>query len=180
MNILYLDLVLFKEIVFPYVAGRYGRIEEVPNYLDDTEGIAQLEGVIERSKIDVFYPGVLEKTTQILIEINKGHFFGNGNKRLALVTSVMFLFLNDKDFKDESEEFYKAVLCELFPEFKDFCDFPDFSATEYATYNLSIIIADSGKLGIEHQDLKDRVLKFFAQVTEEIPDGERDYKPHWM
>ena len=149
--------------VFSFVAQRYGRQEEVPVYRDSADGIAKLLGVLERAQMDAYYPTLLDKATHLLLSINKGHFFSNGNKRLALVVTTTFLTLNDKHLEENSKDSYKALLAELFPEHTECMDFPDFTATDFATYNLSIIIADSGTYGIAYDVLKVRVHSFLAR-----------------
>ena len=154
--------------IFSFVAERYGRQEEVPIlYRDNSTGIAELLGVLERSRMDTFYPNLLEKATHLLISINKGHFFSNGNKRLALVVTTTFLTLNGKHLKENSKESYKTLLASLFPEHTECTDFPEFTATDFATYNLSIIIADSGTYNLEYEILKKRVRKFLSQSVED-------------
>lgn len=152
--------------IFLFVAQRYGRQEEVPAYRSDVDGLAQLLGVLERTRMDVFYPKLLDKAVHLLIGINKGHFFTNGNKRLALVTTTAFLTLNGKHLKETSKDDYKKLLSDLFPEHTDWTDFPEFTATDFGTYNLSVIIADSGTKGIEHEVLKNRVQIFFSGSVE--------------
>ena len=152
--------------LFVYLAERYARIEEVPSYQDETIGFGKLLGVLEGVRMDTYYPDTLDKAGYLLIQINKGHFFSNGNKRLALVVATVFLDLNGKRLKSLSKEEYQALLGRLFPEYKDWSDFPEFSSTDFATYHLSIIIADSGTFNIDHDDLKARVKAFFAEATE--------------
>lgn len=150
--------------IFAFVAERYGRQEEVPVYRDNREGIAKLLGVLERARMDTYYPNLLDKATHLLIDINKGHFFSNGNKRLALVVTTTFLTINSKPLEKSSKESYKALLFSLFPEHKECADFPEFTATDFATYNLSIIIADSGTHNLEYEILKTRVREFLSQA----------------
>lgn len=162
----YLDKKDLIEIIFPYVSTRYGRIEEVPDYENDREGMSQLLGVLERVQNDTYYPSVLDKTTYLITTINKGHFFANGNKRLALVITVAFLILNEKDLKLDSKEFYASLLSEIFPEEQEeWKDFPEFSSTDFATYNLLIEIAKSAEFGVDHDELKKRVYLFFKRIV---------------
>jgi death-on-curing family protein len=149
--------------IFKFVAERYGRQEEVPNYRDNLQGVEKLLGVLERARMDRYYPTLLEKATHLLLSINKGHFFSNGNKRLALVTTTTFLTINEKHLKEDSKEFYKTLLKSQFPEHTECKDFPDFTSTDFATYNLSIVIADSGSYAIEYELLKERVYNFLSQ-----------------
>ena len=152
--------------LFVYLAERYARIEEVPSYLDETMGYEKLVGVLERVRMDVYYPDTLDKAAYLLIQINKGRFFSNGNKRLALVVATVFLDLNGKRLKSLSKEGYRTLLEKLFPEYKDWSDYPEFSSTDFATYHLSIMIADSGTFNIDHDDLKVRIKTFFVEATE--------------
>ncbi len=152
--------------LFSYLAERYARIEEVPSYEEETIGFEKLLGVLERVRMDAFYPETLDKAGYLLIQINKGHFFSNGNKRLALVLATAFLDLNGKRLKNLSKEEYRILLEGLFPEYKDWSDFADFSSTDFATYHLSIMIADSGTFNIEHDNLKVRIKTFFTKATE--------------
>ena len=152
--------------LFAYLEKRYARIEEVPDYKGEAAGYEKLLGVLERVQMDLYYPALLDKAAYLLIAINKGHFFSNGNKRLALVVSTVFLDLNKKQLKANSKEDYKLLLGRLFPEYQRWSDFTEFTATDFATYHLSIIIAESGALAIEHDDLKSRVKEFFVAATE--------------
>src|SRR3989344_3621271 len=137
--------------IFAFVAERYSRQEEVPIYRDNREGIAKLLGVLERARMDAYYPNLLDKATHLLIEINEGHFFSNGNKRLALVATTTFLIINGRRLEERPKESYKMLLSSLFPEHRERTDFPEFTATDFATYNLSIIIADSGTYNLEYE-----------------------------
>lgn len=149
--------------IFSFVAERYGRQEEVPVYRDNLDGIAKLLGVLERARMDLYYPTLLDKATHLLLSINKGHFFSNGNKRLALVVTTTFLTVNGKHLKEGSKELYRKLLASLFPEHTECSDFPEFTPTDFATYNLSIIIADSGTYNIEYDFLKERTRTFLSQ-----------------
>lgn len=123
----------------------------------------QLLGVLERARMDAYYPTLLDKATHVLLSINKGHFFSNGNKRLALVATTAFLGINGADLQQRSKAEYRALLESLFPEHAEHADFPIFTSTDFATYNLSIIIAESGTYGIEYDELKKRVSAFLTQ-----------------
>ena len=133
----------------------------------------QIEGCLERVKWD-YVQGIIPKATQLFICMNKGHYFGNGNKRLALVTLLSFLLENGYGLRgnlDEGE--FAEQLEKLFPDFEDFEDEDDFTSTEFAYYNLTIIVADSGKYNYSHDELKEKVRKFLEYSTitpEEIED----------
>lgn len=151
--------------VFEFVSTRYSQVEEVPQYREERR-FDEFCGVLRQAKSDTYYPTVLEKAVYLLVGINKGHFFSNGNKRLALVVTTLFLAINDLQLKKESKEWYRTLLENLFPEYTQWEDFSDFTPTDYATYNLSIMIADSGVYNISHDQLKERVHSFFDQSLE--------------
>jgi prophage maintenance system killer protein len=152
--------------VFAYIAKHYSRIEEVPDYISEKTGIEKLCGVLEHAYSDIYYPTVLDKAVHLLVQINKGHFFSNGNKRLALVVTTTFLGRNGFHIKSLEKTDFKDILSNLFPEHTDWKDYSDFTATDFATYHMSIIIAESGMYNIEFDVLKLRVKDFLSIAME--------------
>ncbi len=157
------------QAIFDFIEARYSQREEVPMYKDEP-GLPKLHSTLERVKDDTYYPDVIDKAVYLFININKGHFFSNGNKRLSIVVLVLFLVINDLLFKSESKEWYKTKLTELFPECESiaFDDFPEFSAIDFCAYHLAIRTAASGEFGINHQDLKDRIRDFLKESTYKV------------
>lgn len=153
--------------IFSFVSERYAKIEEVPAYEYET-GYEKFCSVLKQVHEDVYYPTIIDKAAYLLIGINKGHFFSNGNKRLALVITIFFLGINDLGLKLLSKTEYRQLLEELFPEYMQWEDFGDFTATDFATYNLSIMIADSGTYGISHDQLKGRIVHFLESAVTNI------------
>ena len=155
------------ELIFNLIVKHYSDREDVPNYLNEQEGIKNLLGVFERVHMD-FYPSLIDKAVCLFVQINKGHFFSNGNKRLALVTAIGFLNINDKKVANLSREKFKEILLSLFPKCEDTLeDQKDFSPEEYALYNLSVIVADSYRHISEKEGfevLKQKVANFFNEV----------------
>jgi len=141
--IIYLDSDYIENTVAPIIFEHLNRTNDpVANYLDETNGFDKLISCLEIIKMN-YYPSFLDKATYLYIQINKGHFFSNGNKRLALVTLAAFIFENGYKFKLYSKEKYKNKMEELFPDYLKYTDYTDFKSYEYAFYNLSIIVADS-------------------------------------
>jgi len=153
-------------LIFDLVEKHYARKEEVPDYKHEQAGVDKLLGVFEGVK-SAFYPSLEEKASYLILQINKGHFFSNGNKRLALVAAMGFLVINDKILSELSKEKYRAMLEALFPLYNAYEDQADFSPDEYALYNLSIIIADSHRYieggANDYDGLKSKVVDFFRQ-----------------
>ncbi len=152
---------------FDEIEAHYARHEEVPRYKNETPGMEKLLGVLEKAQMDVFYPSLLDKATYLFVVINKGHFFSNGNKRLALVIALGFLALNEKRLRSFSRKKYKEKLEELFGEIH-LEEYPEFTPEEFALYHLPLIVAESHKyVGDNFDALKQKVRDFFAFAVEE-------------
>lgn len=164
-------MIYFREadlgFLFHLVAKHYARQEEVPDYTAERLGVDKLIGILNGVREDSYYPDVIQKAAYLLLQINKGHFFSNGNKRLALVTSVGFLAINDMALDPHrSKDVYHQQIQTLFPEFAAWEDQNNFSSEEFALYNISIIIADSQKyiFGDDpFNELKLRVTRFLSE-----------------
>lgn len=156
---------------FDLVKKHYTRHEEVPHYTRETSGMGKLLGVLEKVRIDLYYPTLFDKATYLLVAINKGHFFSNGNKRLALVIALDFLILNGarvQDLSGDRFEGYKRKLSEIFGNVQ-FEEYPEFTPEEFALYHLSLIVAESHRyVGNDFDALKQKVNDFFVfSFTEE-------------
>lgn len=53
-----------------------------------------LESAIEHIKNDDYYPNFEDKLTHLFWSLNKNHIFLDGNKRIAVTVSAMFLLKN--------------------------------------------------------------------------------------
>lgn len=157
------------DLVFNIIAQHYTSKEEIPDYWGEQEGIERLLGVFERVRME-HYQSLIDKVVYLFIQINKGHFFSNGNKRLSLVSAIGFLIFNDRKINDAlSRSQFKEILLSIFPECDDCLeDRDEFTPGEFALYNLSIIVADSHKYVTEEEGfdvLKDKVSEFFTKVV---------------
>ncbi|MDP3974798.1 MAG: Fic family protein [Candidatus Jorgensenbacteria bacterium] len=146
--------------LFSVIYKHYTKRETVPDYFVEKEGMKRLIGVMVGVKMDNFYPDIFSKSTYLLTQINKGHFFSNGNKRMALVLTLVFAFINSYWILARSKDEYKKELEMIFPNLPSFEDYQDFSPEEFGYYNLSIIIADSNKYDLTFEDLKEKTMAF--------------------
>ena len=154
------------ELLFGIIYEHYARREEVPRYQDEQRGIEKLAGVFQGVRMDEFYPDFFDKTAYFLTQINEGHFFSNGNKRLALVITIAFIYINHFRFRAISKEDYKAHFSRLFPAYHAWQDFNDFFPEEFGLYNLSIVVADNKKYVSSFDELKQKVREFFSYCVE--------------
>jgi len=160
-------------ILFELVRKYYGRNEEVPAYESYRDNVAKLSGVLAGVKSDTFYPSIAQKTAYLFLQINKGHFFPNGNKRLALVAAISFININDHRIKELTLEEYQFLIQKLFPKYEHFQNFPDFFPEEFALYNISIAVAESHKYVSNFEELKKSVEAFFEFALVEVPNIKR-------
>lgn len=162
----------FKEedlsILFDLIYRHYSKQEPMPPYDSQKEGCKKLKGALAQVTNDTYYPTLLEKAAYLLVQINKGHFFENGNKRLALVTTLGFLLINNAQLSNHNKEEYSSLLKELFPSFKGYQDFEEFNPEEFGLYNLSIIVADSAAHEPDFETLKKKVEKCLAFTIKNI------------
>lgn len=56
--------------------------------------LGSLEGVLEQIKNDDWYPTLADKITHLFFCACKGHYFADGNKRIAITLSSHFLLKN--------------------------------------------------------------------------------------
>lgn len=169
---LYFDEVDLDSI-FSVIAEHFSSQEQIPNYKEDTRGIEELLGIFERVRMP-HYPTLADKAAFIFIQINKGHFFSNGNKRLALVVAAGFLLINNRALAlDRSTA--KEILITLFPLCEhDLEDHDELSPEEYALYNLSIIVADSHKYLSNEEGfdvLKEKITTFFEDTSQDVSEA---------
>lgn len=146
--------------IFDIIYHQYSRRENVPQYQKERDGMSGLLGALEGVKMDAFYPDFFEKAAYLLIHINKGHFFSNGNKRVALVFSLVFILLNNYDVMVISKNEHRKKLDFLFPSFQNYHDYQEFLPEEFGYYNLSLIVAESGDHAASFDDLKAKVIEF--------------------
>ena len=160
-------------VLFELVRKYYGRNEEVPAYESYKDDIAKLSGVLSGVKSDTFYPSLAQKAAYLFLQVNKGHFFPNGNKRFALVTAISFININDYRIKELTFDEYQFLIRKLFPRYERFQSFPDFFPEEFALYNLSIIVAESHKYVDNFEELKKSVEAFFEYALIEASSVKR-------
>lgn len=80
-----------------YAITTHDKILEIsggnPGILD----IGRLEATLEHIQNDDYYPTFEEKLTHLVYSVNKGHCFGDGNKRTSIALGAFFLEVNGLD-----------------------------------------------------------------------------------
>jgi prophage maintenance system killer protein len=155
-------------ILFELVKKYYSRNEEVPTYGNFTEAISKLSSVLDGVQNNL-YLSISHKIAYLFLQINKGHFFPNGNKRLALVVAVVFAMINNYQLKELTRDEYQYLTQRLFPKYNRFQNF-NFFPEEFGLYNLSIIVADSHLYMSDFSELKKAAEAFFEFALVKVPE----------
>ncbi len=75
---------------------------------------SKIKNVIEMPKVQFdgldLYPTLSDKAAFIFYEINKGHIFPNGNKRLSVAFLLFFLIINDMEMNVTANELTNKAL----------------------------------------------------------------------
>lgn len=108
----YLSLFEIKEICFSLVKEILRFKEPLPEF--ETRFPSKLESILETPKQTFegkeLYPTIFEKAACYFYFIIKNHPFLNGNKRLAIVTTYVFLKLNNYNLKAPWKIMYSFAL----------------------------------------------------------------------
>lgn len=75
----------------------YDPSDPLPDY--SKENPSGLKKVLELYRNDNYYPTFFEKAAYLFVGIIKGHYYSNGNKRLAFVALLYFLAINNYELK---------------------------------------------------------------------------------
>ena len=88
-----------------------------PIYEKD-RGVSKLDGVLEQIKNSDYYAHFYSKAAYLFASLSTGHYFANGNKRLALFSFIYFLRINKYRFRSIKKEKYKEWFKTHFPNYK--------------------------------------------------------------
>ncbi len=161
MRVVYLDQ---DDLHFAFQIVRevpYAKDEQTPAYESQSAGVEQVLGVLERMRFDL-YRSIHEKAAMLFIAVAKGHYFHNGNKRLAVALLWGFYVYNSFRHRDLSSAELHSLLTSSFGE-TSFSDLKELSVTEDALYNLAFLVVQSkSKLSMSEDGLKRAVEKFLS------------------
>ncbi len=108
----WLTLEHIRDICFVYARTHLAFDEPIPPF--ETRFSGKLEAVLEIPKQEfegqLFYPTSTEQAAALFYSLIKGHPFLNGNKRIAVISLLLFLLLNGKWLDLKWEFFYKTTM----------------------------------------------------------------------
>jgi prophage maintenance system killer protein len=153
------DLVEIIDIIqsFDYISD-----EEIPRYDDQPEKIDNYFSLIDRLKNDTYYPDIYTKAAALLLNVN-GHYFANGNKRLAVFSMTYFLESNGLTPTELTKDEFSKIIIETFGQYK-LEDYENFSPTDFTMYNLALITAQFNQNNVNFDDGKGQVERFLKTV----------------
>ncbi len=112
MEIYYLTLEDIQTICFQAVKQLYKFNEPLPEF--HTRYAQKLEAILSIPETEVFgretHPTLVEKAACYLYYIIKNHPFLNGNKRVAVIATYVFLRLNDHELTASWEDIYDFAI----------------------------------------------------------------------
>lgn len=112
----YLTILDIRDTVHELANQLFGTPEEpLPGFSHepvasfDTADLARLDASIQAPRASAWgepaYPTLADKAAILLYSLNKNHPWENGNKRLSMLSTFVFLALNDKWINTTEEDF---------------------------------------------------------------------------
>lgn len=94
-------------MVHVLVRERLTKFEPMPDW--ENVNLAKLEPALAAPQqggfgVDEYYPEVADKAAILLYTMIKNHPWPNGNKRMAMISTLLFLGLNDLWWEAQNEE----------------------------------------------------------------------------
>mgnify|MGYP000748145258 CR=1 FL=1 len=153
------DLVEIIDVIqsFDYISD-----EEIPRYDDQPEKIDDYFSLIDRLKNDTYYPDIYTKAAMLLLNVN-GHYFANGNKRLAVFSMTYFLESNGLTPTELTKNEFGNIILKIFGQ-HELEDYENFSPTDFAMYNLALITAQFNQNNVDFDDGKTQVEQFLRAI----------------
>lgn len=146
---------------FDYVSA-----DEIPKYDDQPDKIDDYFALIDRLKNDTYYPDIFSKAAALFLNVN-GHYFTNGNKRLAVFSMTFFLESNNWKPAEMNKNTFEEIINRIFGE-HELEDYENFSPTDFAMYNIALITATFNRNGVEFDEGKRRTEQFLREIFVKI------------
>jgi len=106
---------------------------------------------------------IYAKATALFLYVNSGHYFFNGNKRLATFSLTFFIENNGLHPTPTEKHVYAEWLLDIFGE-QQLDDYESFTPQEFAMYNLALITARPRAVEVEFDCLKEQVEVFLWRM----------------
>lgn len=82
---------------FTYCIRTHDKILDVSGGLPGIIDRGRLESILDHIKNDDYYPEFVDKLTQLVFAVNKGHCFQDGNKRTSIALGAFLMEMNGLD-----------------------------------------------------------------------------------
>ena len=114
---LYLTLEDYFNIIFSDIRELAYDDVEKPMYENDSYGINKLESILTFIKNDDYYSTFYQKATYLFLNLSRGHYFSNGNKRIAIYSFLYFVYLNKYRYRNIQKNTYQKWFLKHFPNY---------------------------------------------------------------
>lgn len=106
----------YIEFIFDAIRNLVYDDIQKPIYEKD-RGITQLQSLLQRIQ-DHYYPNYYKKAAYFFVALSTGHYFENGNKRIALFSYIYFHQINKFSFRSIRKKQYEQWFKKYFPNYK--------------------------------------------------------------
>jgi prophage maintenance system killer protein len=113
---IYLKLKDYNEFIFNAIRNLVYDDKQKPEYEKD-KGIPQLKAILERIQTH-YYPNYYKKAAYLFVALSTGHYFENGNKRIALFSYIYFHQINKLRFRSIRKKQYTQWFKDYFPNYR--------------------------------------------------------------
>jgi prophage maintenance system killer protein len=141
----YLTEQMMRDQGIPFIQRQLTDDEPAPQYEQEAVGMSELRKVLDFAQQDLYYPTFEEKAAYLISSIAASQYFSNGNKRLSVVTLLLFLSENKVIIEEDSEESYKNILATIFPRYVWEHNSRIKSSHALFLYNLAAVLGDRTK-----------------------------------
>lgn len=119
----WLDLEDFRYLCFDLARELLTNLEPIPDFSTHDSNLLASSLASPRQKFDnqFLYPTLIKQASILFYSIIKNHPFKNGNKRIALMSLLAHLSINNKWLNTTDEELYQLAceVAESLPSQKD-------------------------------------------------------------
>lgn len=115
---IHLEIKDYHEIIFNDIREIIYDDDGKPRYENCLDGMNKLESILTLIKNNTYYPDYHQKASYLSLALSTGHYFINGNKRLALFSYIYFTNLNKYKYRKLNEKKYIEWFKKYFPNYK--------------------------------------------------------------
>ena len=114
----YLEIDDYHDRIFDDIRSLVYDDTQKPHYENERKGIEKLQSILELIKNNNHYPTCYKKAAFLFVALSTGHYFSNGNKRIALFSYLYFAFINKYISRRLKRKKYSQWFKTHFPKYR--------------------------------------------------------------